>query len=164
MEKPASEKTNVMRILDGRKIPYVPHTYPLHEDGTAPSGTEIAAFLGKDTSAVWKTLATRGASGRIYVFDIPSDAELDLKKAAQAVREKSVEMLKSKELLPTVGYIHGGCSPVGMKKKFPTFFDESAREWEQITVSAGVRGMVLLLNTADIVRFTDATVEDVTGT
>ena len=152
MEKPASEKTNVMRILDGRKIPYVPHPYPLHEDGTAPSGTEIAAFLGKDTSAVWKTLATRGASGRIYVFDIPSDAELDLKKAAQAVREKSVEMLKSKELLPTVGYIHGGCSPVGMKKPFPVTFDAAVTTLATVTISAGKVGTQVEISPADLLR------------
>jgi len=87
-----------------------------------------------------------------------------MKKAAAVTGNKKIEAVHVRDLLGLTGYIRGGCSPVGMKKKFPTFFDESAREWEQITVSAGVRGMVLLLNTADIVRFTDATVEDVTGT
>ena len=161
MEKPAYEKTNVMRILDGRKIPYVPHTYPLHEDGTAPSGTEIAAFLGKDTAAVWKTLVTRGASGKIYVFDIPSDAELDLKKAAQAVREKSVEMLKSKELLPTVGYIHGGCSPVGMKKHFRTVIHESAQNLDTIFVYAGRVGNQVEVDPKSLAKLVGADFADI---
>lgn len=140
MERSAPGKTNVMRILDGKKIPYIPHTYPLHEDGTAPSGTEIAAYLQKEAAAVWKTLVTRGASGGIFVFDIPVDAELDLKKAAHSVGEKSVEMIRSKDLLPTVGYIHGGCSPVGMKKPFSVTFDAKVTSLDTVTISAGKVG------------------------
>jgi len=162
MDRPGIEKTNVMRILDGRKIPYIPHTYPVHEDGTAPSGTEIAAFLGKDTSAVWKTLVTRGASGRIHIFDIPSDAELDLKKAAQAVREKSVEMLKAKELLPTVGYVHGGCSPVGMKKPFPVTFDAAVATLDTVTISAGKVGAQVEISPADLLRIVPYTTAEIT--
>ena len=146
------EKTNVMRILDQKKITYTPHAYPLHADGTAPGGTEIAAFLQKPCAAVYKTLVTRGASGRLYVFDIPVDGELDLKKAARAVSEKSVEMLKSKELLPNTGYIHGGCSPIGMKKPYPVIFEAAVMDLSTVTFSAGRVGFQVELNTADLGR------------
>lgn len=131
------EKTNVMRILDQKKISYTPHYY----DGTeAVAGVEVAAALSQDPEAVFKTLVTTGKSGNHYVFMIPVEQELDLKKAAKSVGEKSIEMLKSKELLGLTGYIHGGCSPIGMKKFFITTIDESASAQEKIFFSAGKIG------------------------
>ena len=109
------EKTNVMRVLDQKKIPYTPHTYP-HEDGVAVDGVTVARSMGQDPECVFKTLVARGASKALYVFDIPVGDTLDLKKAARAVGEKSIAMLPQKELLSNTGYVHGGCSPVGMKK------------------------------------------------
>ena len=139
MAKKKEEKTNVMRVLEQKKIPYTPHTYP-HDGETAPDGVAVARSMGQDPARVFKTLVTRGASGGYYVFDIPVAATLDLKKAAKAVGEKSIAMLPSRELLPLTGYVHGGCSPVGMKKLFPTTFHESCLEAETIYVSAGKIG------------------------
>ena len=138
MSKQKEEKTNVMRILDQKKIPYTPHVYPVGE--TVPDGVTVARLLGQDPAAVFKTLVAKGASGGYYVFDIPVAATLDLKKAAKAVGEKSVSMLPAKELLHLTGYVHGGCSPVGMKKRFPTVFHESCLGLETICVSAGKAG------------------------
>ena len=131
------EKTNVMRILDQKKIPYQAYTYA---DTDAISGVEVATVLGQNPNQVVKTLVTVGASKRNYVFVIPVCEELHLKKAAKAVGEKSIEMIKSKELLPLTGYIHGGCSPIGMKKLFKTVIDSSASEFETIIFSAGKIG------------------------
>ena len=131
------EKTNVMRILDQKKIPYQAYTYA---DTDAISGVEVATVLGQNPNQVFKTLVTVGASKRNYVFVIPVCEELHLKKAAKAVGEKSIEMIKSKELLPLTGYIHGGCSPIGMKKLFKTVIDSSASEFETIIFSAGKIG------------------------
>lgn len=131
------EKTNVMRILDQKKIPYEAHTYDTTE---AISGMEVATALGQNPKQVFKTLVTIGASKRNYVFVVPVYAELNLKKAAKAVGEKSIEMIKSKELLPLTGYIHGGCSPIGMKKFFTTTLDESAKDCETIIFSGGKIG------------------------
>ena len=132
------DKTNVMRILAQAKIEYAAHSYG---DGkTALSGAEVAAELGQDPACVFKTLVTVGRSGGHYVFMIPVLAELDLKKAASAAGEKSVEMIKQKELLPLTGYVHGGCSPIGMKKQFATFADSSALGFETIFFSAGKIG------------------------
>ena len=139
MAKQKDEKTNVMRILDQKEIPYTPHTYP-HEEGEAVDGVTVAGIIGRDPECVFKTLVARGASGGYYVFDIPVAATLDLKKAAHAVGEKSVAMLPQKELLPLTGYVHGGCSPVGMKKLFPTVFHETAASLPVIMVSAGKLG------------------------
>ena len=125
MAKQKEEKTNVMRILEQKGIPFTPHTYP-HEEGVAVDGASVARSLGQDPECVFKTLAARGASKAIYVFDIPVEDTLDLKKAAKAVGEKSIAMLHQKELLPLTGYVHGGCSPVGMKKQYPTVFHETA--------------------------------------
>ena len=119
------EKTNVMRTLDQKKIAYIPHAYD--PDGPI-DGVSVARTLGQDPACVFKTLVTRGASGGYYVFDIPAAENLDLKKAARAVGEKSVAMLPQKELLPLTGYVHGGCSPVGMKKSFPTVFHRTAAD------------------------------------
>ncbi len=131
------EKTNVMRILDQKKIAYVPHTFAA--DG-AKSGLEIAALFGLDPAKVFKTLVTVGKSGAHYCFVIPAENELDLKKAAAAVKEKSVAMIKSKELLPLTGYVHGGCSPIGMKKALPTVFHKTAPDFDAILFSAGKIG------------------------
>ena len=142
-------KTNAMRILDREGVIYSVHSY----EGGALSGVQVAKVLGEDEDSVFKTLVTVAAPGRYYVFVIPVAAELDLKKAAAAAGEKSLEMLPQKQLLPVTGYVHGGCSPVGMKKLFPTFFDECARG-RQIFVSAGRVGMQVGLNAGDILRVT----------
>ena len=130
------EKTNAMRQLDRKKAVYTVYSY----DGGALSGTEVASALGKDPARCFKTLVTVGKTGGHYVFMIPVAAELDLRKAASAAGEKSVAMLPQKELLPLTGYIHGGCSPIGMKKLYPTFIDESAQLFDTICVSAGKIG------------------------
>lgn len=131
------EKTNVMRILEQHKIKYNAYTYP---DKEAMSGEAVAEFLNVDKGRVFKTLVTVGKSKVNYVFMLPSDKELDLKKAAASVNEKSIEMLKSKQLLPLTGYIHGGCSPIGMKKQFTTVIDQTAAEFSEIIFSAGKIG------------------------
>ena len=153
------EKTNVMRILDQKKISYRAHCYL--ESG-AVSGTEVASVLGEDPRRVFKTLVTRAKSGAHYVFMLPVCTELDLKKAAKAVNEKSVEMLPSKELLPLTGYVHGGCSPIGMKKKFPTYMDETAMLYDEIGVSAGCRGCQLLLEPEALVDYVNPSLCDLT--
>ncbi len=144
--KPA-DKTNVMRVLDSRKIPYACHTY---EADPSLTGAQIAALLGEPADRVFKTLVTQGKSNKYYVFVVPVEAELDLKKAARAAGEKSVSMIKQKELLPLTGYVHGGCSPVGMKKAFPTFVHETAAALERIYVSAGRVGAQIELSPADL--------------
>jgi Cys-tRNA(Pro)/Cys-tRNA(Cys) deacylase len=131
------EKTNVMRVLEQQGVSYNSFYYG---DTDAVSGPEVAAVLGQDPERVFKTLVTVGKSGQHYVFVIPVLRELDLKKAAAASGEKSIAMVKAKELLPLTGYIHGGCSPIGMKKLFPTFLDESAVLWDRILFSAGKIG------------------------
>jgi len=131
------EKTNVMRILERYNIDYKSYTYGT---GVAISAVEVADILGKSPESVFKTLVTVGESKKNYVFVIPSHSELDLKKAAKAVGEKNIVMIKSKELLPLTGYVHGGCSPIGMKKQFVTVLDETALMCETITFSAGKIG------------------------
>lgn len=135
--KKSTDKTNVMRILDQHNVSYESHCYA---DTDAISGTEVAAVLGEDPDQVFKTLVTVGHTGEHYVFMIPVNAELDLKKAAKAVGEKSIVMIKAKELLPLTGYIHGGCSPLGMKKAFRTVIDETAELFDTILFSAGKIG------------------------
>ncbi len=142
-----SEKTNVMRILDGKKISYMSHAY---EADASLSGEEIAAILEEEADMVFKTLVTQGKSGQYYVFVVPVKEELDLKKAAKAAGEKSVSMIKQKELLPLTGYVHGGCSPIGMKKRFPTFIHETAGQYEKMFVSAGRVGLQIELSPADL--------------
>ena len=142
------EKTNVMRTLDRLKLTY--HPYAFETGGVAISGTEVAALLGKDPAQVFKTLVTIGKSGKYYVFMIPVAEELDLKKAARCAGEKSIEMIKSKELLPLTGYVHGGCSPIGMKKQFPTFVHESAAACPEIMFSAGKIGFQVELPLASL--------------
>ncbi len=131
------EKTNVMRILDAAHVAYQAHEYG---GGVAVSGVEVAKLVGAPEASVFKTLVTTGKTGKHYVFVIPVAAELHLKKAAQAVGEKSIEMLKQKDLLPLTGYVHGGCSPIGMKKPFDTVLDASAMERSTILFSAGKIG------------------------
>ena len=161
MAKQKDEKTNVMRILDQKEIPYTPHTYP-HEEGEAVDGVTVAGIMGQDPECVFKTLVARGASGALYVFDIPVADSLDLKKAAKAVGEKSVAMLHQKELLPLTGYVHGGCSPIGMKKQFPTVFHETAEILDTIMVSAGKIGFQVELSPADLIELVGGTTADVT--
>lgn len=135
--KQLPEKTNVMRILQQKKIEYISHYYG---DTNAISGIEVANVLKENLNQVFKTLVTVGNTKRNYVFLIPVNKELDLKKAARAVGEKSIEMVKTKDLLPLTGYIHGGCSPIGMKKQFKTVIDISAKEFETIIFSGGKIG------------------------
>ncbi|MCD8367510.1 MAG: Cys-tRNA(Pro) deacylase [Clostridiales bacterium] len=136
MKQPKESKTNAMRILEDAGIPYQTRTYP-HDGSEAPDGLTVAQALGQDPDSVYKTLVARGASGTYYVFDLPVSQELDLKKAARAVGEKSVAMLHVKELFPLTGYVRGGCSPIGMKKPFYTTFQETAQLYDEIAVSAG---------------------------
>ena len=152
------EKTNVCRVLDGKKIPYEIHSY---EPDASKSGVEIAEILGEDPEKVFKTLVTQGKSGAYYVFVIPVEDELDLKKAAKASGEKAVSMIKQKELLPLTGYVHGGCSPIGMKKQFSTFIHETAAEYDRIFVSAGKVGFQIELSPADLMTVADCTVSDI---
>lgn len=148
-----NEKTNVMRVLEQKKIPY--ESYDYVESGVT-SGIEVASVLNQDPNRVFKTLVTIGNSKNNYVFVIPVNKELDLKKAAKAVGEKSISMIKSKELLPLTGYIHGGCSPIGMKKQFKTTIDESAVNFDTIIFSAGKIGYQVEVSVEDlkkVVRF-----------
>ena len=153
------EKTNVMRILDAAKIEYKSHCYL---DSGAVSGTEVADALGEDYDSVFKTLVTVGKSGEHYVFAIPVDKELDLKKAAVAAGEKAISMVKSKELLSLTGYIHGGCSPIGMKKYFRTFFDETAMLFDTIFFSAGKIGYQVEMSPSDIDKIIPFEYKDLT--
>lgn len=152
------EKTNVMRILEQKKIPYQHYSY-VHTD--AISGVEVAQALNEDVKQVFKTLVTAGKSKRNYVFMIPVAEELDLKKAAKSVNEKSIEMIKSKELLPLTGYIHGGCSPIGMKKQFPTVVDASASQFDSIIFSAGKIGYQVQLSLTHLTNLTKAKLADI---
>ena len=159
MAKQKEEKTNVMRVLEQKGVAYTPHTYPT--DGSI-DGASVAAYLGQDPEHVFKTLVARGASGGYYVFDIPVEDTLDLKKAAKAVGEKSIAMIHQKELLPLTGYIHGGCSPVGMKKQFPTVFHETAEILDTICVSAGKIGYQVEVKPADLMALVGAKTADLT--
>ena len=152
------EKTNVMRVLDAKKITYDSHSY---EADPSLSGEQIAGILGETTACVFKTLVTRGKSGGYYVFVVPVDAELDLKKAATAAGEKSIAMIKQKELLPLTGYVHGGCSPIGMKKKFPTFIHKTAESLEKIYVSAGKVGYQIELLPSDLITVAECKLADI---
>ena len=141
------EKTNVMRVLDQKKIKYTSHHLDITE---ALSGIEMAAMLNQDPSRVFKTLVTVGKTKANYVFVIPVAEELDLKKAAKAVGEKSIDMIKSKELLPLTGYVHGGCSPIGMKKSLKTTIHETAKDFDTIMFSAGKIGYQVEMNVKDL--------------
>ena len=152
------EKTNVMRTLGQKKIAYTPHEYPA--DGPV-DGVSVAAYLNQDPEQVFKTLVTKGAGGGYYVFDIPVAENLDLKKAAKAVGEKSIAMLPQKELLPLTGYVHGGCSPVGMKKQFPTVFHATAADLPTIMVSAGRIGRQVQCDPKDLLALLGAKTADI---
>ena len=148
-------KTNAMRQLDAAGISYEVRTYPVDENDL--SGSHLADVVGLAHDLVFKTLVAKGDKTGPVVFCIPVDPEIDLKKAARATGNKKIEMLHVKDLPGLTGYIRGGCSPIGMKKKFPTFFDNSVLEKEKITVSAGVRGAQLYLSTKDLLAFVNAT-------
>ena len=147
-----------MRLLDGKKISYSSHTY---EPDSSLSGEDIARILGEDPVKVFKTLVTQGKTGAYYVFVVPVQQELDLKKAAKEAGEKSISMIKQKELLPLTGYVHGGCSPIGMKKHFPTFIHETALIYEKIFVSAGRVGVQIELNPNDLINEAKAKTADI---
>lgn len=152
------EKTNVMRILDQKRINYNTYSY---EGTEAISGVEVAEVLRQNPNQVFKTLVTIGNSKSYYVFMIPVQMELDLKKAAKAVGEKSISMIKSKELLPLTGYIHGGCSPIGMKKQFRTTIHETAKDLDTIIFSAGKIGYQVEVSLEDLKKVVRVEAADV---
>ncbi len=151
-------KTNVMRLLDKAKIQYEAKEYPVDENDL--SGSHAADLLGVDHGSMFKTLVLKGEKTGFLVCCVPVDGEVDLKKAAKAVGDKKVEMLPMKDLLATTGYIRGGCSPIGMKKRFPTFLDPSAFQYEKIAVSAGQRGVQVLLSPEDLEAYVGANVTE----
>ena len=135
-------KTNVMRVLDSKKLAYNHYTY----DNSTVNGVEVAQLLGQEPDRVFKTLVTRGKSGGFFVFMVPVAEELDLKKAARACGEKAVEMLPQKELLPRTGYVHGGCSPIGMKKQFPTYIHQTAADYDSPCFAAAKQGLFYIFS------------------
>lgn len=151
------EKTNVMRILDQKKIEYEKHYY----SADITNGEEVASVLGQSPDDVYKTLVTIGSDKKNYVFVIPVNKNLDLKKAAKVVGVKSIEMIKQKDLLPLTGYIHGGCSPIGMKKLFITVIDKSALSKEKICCSGGRVGCQIEISPSDIIALIKAKSEDI---
>ena len=154
-----ADKTNAIRTLDKNKIEYILHDYT---NTDAISGTEIATVLNEDPEKVFKTLVTVGKSGEHYVFMVPVEKELDLKKGAKVVGEKSIAMIKSKELLPLTGYIHGGCSPIGMKKFFKTFIDSTALNFENIYFSEGKIGLQIETTLENLQKIIPVTPNDIT--
>lgn len=148
----AEQKTNVMRILGQKKIKYTAHEYPHGED--AVDGLTVARMTGRDPACVFKTLVTRGASKGIYVFVIPVAEELDLKKAAKAVGEKSIAMVHVSEINALTGYVRGGCSPIGLKKQYKTVYHSSILSQETVLVSAGKIGQQVELSPADLIGLT----------
>jgi Cys-tRNA(Pro)/Cys-tRNA(Cys) deacylase len=159
MAKEKVQKTNAMRLLDSAGIDYSMASYDYDESDL--SGVHAAQELGVSEDIVFKTLVTRGDGNAFFVFVIPVAESLDLKKAAKASGNKKVEMIAMKDLLSVTGYIRGGCSPVGMKKRFPTFFHSTALSFETIYVSAGVRGLQLEIDPADLISFAGGSVADV---
>ncbi len=157
--KKNTDKTNVMRILEQNKISYISHCYV---DTGVISGIDVATALGQDPEQVFKTLVTVGSSGNHYVFLVPVRKELDLKKAARSAGEKSISMLKSKDLLPLTGYIHGGCSPIGMKKQFKTVIDLSAEDFDTIIFSGGKIGYQVQTSLEDLKKVLSFELEDIT--
>lgn len=154
-------KTNVMRLLDTSKIPYTVKEYEVDEQDL--SGVHVAALLGQDCDSVFKTLVLKGEKTGYLVCCIPVAEELDLKKVAKAAGDKKVEMLPMKDLLAVTGYIRGGCSPVGMKKRYPAYLDETAVLFQQIAVSAGQRGVQVLINPEKLAEFIQADYADLTN-
>lgn len=155
----AKVKTNAIRILDAKKIAYEVLTYD-NQDGKI-DGVSVAEKIGRNPREVYKTLVAQGASKSIYVYVIPVEAELDLKKAAKAAGEKNVEMIAVKDILKWTGYIRGGCSPIGMKKEYKTFLDESCLELEHMVVSAGKIGVQIVIEPKLLVSLTKAETPDV---
>lgn len=153
-----SNKTNVARLMDAAKIAYDLVPYVVDEEDL--SATHVAEQLGEDVEQVFKTLVLRGNKTGILVCIVPGDAEVNLKKAAQISGNKSVEMIHQKELLPLTGYIRGGCSPIGMKKLYPTYIHETCQLFDHIYVSAGVRGIQLRIAPTDLIGYISATVGD----
>jgi Cys-tRNA(Pro)/Cys-tRNA(Cys) deacylase len=152
-------KTNAVRILESDRIPHTLHEYQIDEDDL--SGETVASKIGADTDEVFKTLVTNGDKTGINVFCIPVSAELDMKKAALVSASKRVEMVKSRDLLSLTGYVRGGCSPVGMKKKYPVFIDETALVFDMIYISAGTRGMQIRISPDDLSKITEAVFADI---
>ena len=155
-----AHKTNAVRILEANNIPHTTVTYEVNE--TDLSGITVANKIEIDAEWVFKTLVTRGDKKGINVFCIPVTEELDLKKAGLASGNKKVEMIKEKELLPLTGYIKGGCSPIGMKKKYPTYIDETSQLFDEISISAGIRGMQVKLKPDDLLRIVDGVFAELT--
>ena len=153
-------KTNVMRLLSAAGINYSVKEYPVDESDL--SAQHAAELLGMPVEQVFKTLVLRGASGAYFVCCVPGGAELDLKKTARAAKEKNVDLIPLKDLQPVTGYIRGGCSPVGMKKQYPTFIDETAQLFDTISVSAGERGVQVILSPLDLAGFISARFADLT--
>lgn len=156
------QKTNVARLLDKAKIPYELVPYTVDENNLAAD--HVAEELGEDINQVFKTLILHGDRSGYFVCVVPGNTEVDLKKAAKAAGAKKAEMIPMKELLPLTGYIRGGCSPIGMKKPFPTFFHTSALDFDVIYVSAGVRGLQLRINPQDLIKYVRADVTDLIQT
>ena len=151
-------KTNAVRILEANKIPHTTHEYEVDEEDL--SGETVAKKIGADPDSVFKTLVAVGDKNGLNVFCIPVSTELNLKKAATASGNKSIEMIKVKELLPLTGYIRGGCTPIGMKKQYPTYIDETAQLFDHIYISAGMRGMQMQLDPNDLVKITGSVFTD----
>ena len=161
MAKQQQHKTNAQREVEAAGFSASYHGIDV-EDGFSFTGTQLAEILGEDPDQVFKTLVTQGKSGEHYVFMIPVACELDLKKAAKAVGEKSVAMIKQDKLLPTTGYVHGGCSPVGMKKQFTTVFHSSVEELDTVTVSAGKIGHQIEVAPGDLIALVRGKTADIT--
>jgi len=153
-----AEKTNVMRTLEKMKVKYISHCYA---DTDAISGIEVAAVLYLNPDRVYKTLVTVGKTNKYYVFLVPVALELDFKKAADSVGEKAIEMIKAKDLLAITGYVHGGCSPISMRKSFPTIIDESAANFETIVFSAGKIGYQVEMGLEDLKKVVDFNLADI---
>lgn len=152
------KKTNVARLLDTAGIPY--SLVPYNVDENDLSAVHVAAELGENIKQVFKTIVLKGERTGHFVCVVPGDAEIDLKLAAKAAGYKKAELIAMKELLPLTGYIRGGCSPIGMKKPFPTFFHSSAAEFDTIFVSAGVRGLQVAINPAQLIEYVGGTLAD----
>ena len=153
-------KTNAMRILEREKVPYTAHEYA-HEEGVAVAGVDVAGSMGEDPACVYKTLVTQGNSKNYFVFVIPVAAELDLKAAARSVGEKSVAMIHVADINKVTGYVRGGCSPVGMKKQFPTVFHATAPQYDTVCVSAGRIGAQVECRPGDIIALLRAKTADI---
>ena len=154
------EKTNVMRILDSKKINYKTYDY---SNTNALSGIEVATVLNQNINQVFKTLVTKDEQNKLHVFLIPVSKELDLKKCAKSINVKNIEMVKSKDLLSLTGYIHGGCSPIGMKKYYPTVIDKSALDFDTIIFSAGKIGYQVELSLEELKKVIDFKLEDISN-